>query len=149
MHPLYGAVVGMDVCFTLFVLFSFMSGATLSCAPDPAEATGTMANGDLVFHVRLWVKPERVEEWKQAVREIVGHMAKEPAFVACYLHQDAQDTNAFTLYERWREPSVEAFLANQAKPYRAAYEARLPDLLQRPREPTVLLPLDEWHAARD
>ena len=108
-----------------------------------------MANDDLVFYVRLWVKPERVKEWTSALHELLGEMAKEPAFVSCYLHQDAHDAAQFTLYERWREPSVEAFLENQATPYRAAYEARLPDLLQRPREPAVLLPLAEWHAARD
>jgi quinol monooxygenase YgiN len=49
------------------------------------------------------------------------------------------------LYERWNEPSVEAFLQHQDTPYRRAYEARLPALLERPREPTVLLPINEWH----
>ena len=106
-----------------------------------------MANDELVFYVKLQVKPDRVDEWKQAVSEILDAMAKEDTFVACYMHQDAHDATAFTLYERWREPSVEAFLRNQDTPYRRAYEARLPDLLQRPREPAVLLPLAEWHRA--
>lgn len=105
-----------------------------------------MDNNDLVFYVRLHVKPEQVEAWLAAVREICAQMAKEPEFVACHLHRDAQDPTRFSLYERWREPSVEAFLANQAKPYRAAYEARLPDMLQGPREPAVLVPLDSWLA---
>ena len=106
-----------------------------------------MANSDLVFYVRLRVKPERIDEWIVAVKDVIAQMSQEPAFVSCYMHRDAQDATLFTLYERWREPSVEAFLANQATPYRAAYEARLPELLQHPREPAVLLPLDEWHAA--
>ena len=50
----------------------------------------------------------------------------------------------FTLYERWAEPSVEAFLVNQAKPYRAAYDAKLDRLLQGPREPQVLVPMGAW-----
>ena len=103
-----------------------------------------MANTDLVFYVKLHVRPECVDEWKRAVNDIVDRMSGEEAFVACYLHQDAQDPNLFTLYERWSEPSVEAFLKNQAKPYRAAYEARLPDLLARPREAAVLTPIREW-----
>lgn len=103
-----------------------------------------MSNEDLVFYVKLHVKPERVDEWREAVTEIIEKMSREDSFVSCQLHRDAQDPNLFTLYERWREPSVEVFLQRQAKPYREAYEARLPELLQRPREPAVLVPLGEW-----
>jgi quinol monooxygenase YgiN len=106
-----------------------------------------MTTSDLVFYVRLYVKPECVEEWKRAFNEIVELMSLEDAFVSCYLHQDAQDPTLFTLYERWKEPSVEAFLKHQMKPYRVAYDAKLPALLQRPREPAVLLPIGEWHKA--
>lgn len=99
----------------------------------------------LVFYVKLYVKPERVDDWLSAVREIIEHMSHEDAFVACYLHRDASDPSLFTLYERWNEPSVESFLQNQMKPYRIAYDAKLPELLQRPREPAVLQPIQEWH----
>lgn len=98
----------------------------------------------LVFYVRLRVKPERVEEWLQAVQEIVEAMSQEDSFLSCDLHRDAHDPALFTLYERWAEPDVATFLARQDKPYRRAYEARLPDLLQGPREPQVLLPLRHW-----
>jgi quinol monooxygenase YgiN len=103
-----------------------------------------MAEHDLVFYVNLFVKPDRVEEWKAAVTEIIEEMSKEDAFVACYLHQDAHDENHFTLYERWAEISVETFLQNQMKPYRIAYDAKLESLLQRPREPQILKPLGTW-----
>lgn len=33
---------------------------------------------------------------------------------------------------------------HQMKPYRVEYEAKLPALLQRPREAAVLTPLGEW-----
>lgn len=104
-----------------------------------------MANRDLVFYVKLFVKPECVEEWKQAVFEIIELMSHEEAFISCYMHQDTQDPNLFTLYERWNERSVEDFLKHQMKPYRVAYDAKLPALLQRPREPAILLPINEWH----
>lgn len=68
-----------------------------------------MASTDLVFYVRLHVRPERVEEWKAAVGEVIERMSKEDAFVSCYLHQDSADPNLFTLYERWAEPSVTIF----------------------------------------
>lgn len=104
-----------------------------------------MANSDLVFYVKLYVKAECVEEWKRAVNEVVKQMFLEDAFVACYLHQDTQSPNLFTLYERWKEPSVETFLENQMKPYRVAYEEKLPGLLERPRETAILSPIGEWH----
>lgn len=103
-----------------------------------------MSNDDLVFYVKLYVKSDRVEEWKEALNTIVEAMSKEDAFVSCYLHQDAHDQTLFTLYERWAEPSVEAFLANQMKPYRIEYEAKLKALLQRPREPQILRSLGIW-----
>jgi quinol monooxygenase YgiN len=103
-----------------------------------------MPEDDLVFYVKLFVKPDRVDEWKTAVTRIIEEMSKEETFVSCYLHQDASDENHFTLYERWAEPSVEAFLRNQMKPYRIAYDATLESLLQRPREPQILKPLRQW-----
>ena len=99
---------------------------------------------DLVFYVKLHVKPDRVEEWKQAFHSVAEEMSRESAFVSCYLHQDASDATLFTLYERWAEPSVEAFLKNQMKPYRVEYDAKLDGLLQRPREPQILVPLGQW-----
>ncbi|MDS1140467.1 antibiotic biosynthesis monooxygenase [Pusillimonas sp. SM2304] len=103
-----------------------------------------MPNEDLVFYVKLYVRPDRVDEWKEAVHAVIEAMSKEDAFISCDLHQDAHDAHLFTLYERWAEPSVEAFLKNQMKPYRVAYESRLEALLQRPREPQVLKPLAQW-----
>ncbi len=98
----------------------------------------------LVFHVRLRVKPERVDEWLRAVHDIVEAMSKEDTFLSCTLHRDANEPTLFTLYERWAEPDVATFLARQDKPYRRDYEARLPALLQGPREPQVLVPLAHW-----
>ena len=109
-----------------------------------------MASSDLVFYVQLQVKPECVQEWKDAVIEVINHMSKENTFVTCYLHRDAQDVNRFTLYERWSELSIEAFIANQleAKSYRKAYEEKLPTLLEYPRTASVLSYVKEWHQAQ-
>ena len=107
-----------------------------------------MANSDLVFYVKCHVKPDRVDEWRAAVNEVIEAMSREDAFVACYLHRDTRDPNLFTLYERWNEPGVEAFVRNQMKPYRKAYDAQLPDLLERPREASILAPLGEWHSGQ-
>jgi quinol monooxygenase YgiN len=103
-----------------------------------------MSSEDLIFYVKLYVRPDRVDEWKEAVTTVIEEMSKEDAFISCDLHQDAHDEHLFTLYEKWAEPSVEAFLQNQMKPYRVAYEAKLEHLLQRPREPQVLRLLRQW-----
>jgi quinol monooxygenase YgiN len=104
-------------------------------------------SSDLVFYVQLHVKPEYVQDWKDAVMEAIDHMSKETTFVTCYLHQDAEDANRFTLYERWNEPTVEAFVKNQmdAKLYRKSYEEKLPAMLQSPRTVSVLHYIKEWH----
>jgi hypothetical protein len=47
-----------------------------------------MSSSDLVFYVQLQVKPECVQEWKEAVIEVINHMSAELTFVTCYLHQD-------------------------------------------------------------
>ncbi|MEG2805174.1 putative quinol monooxygenase [Stenotrophomonas sp.] len=98
----------------------------------------------LVFLVRLQVKPERLQDWLDAVHALIDRMAEEPAFVSCDLLRDAQDPTVFMLYEHWNEASVEDFLANQSTDYRAAYDALLPELLQGPRQPQVLEPVQHW-----
>jgi quinol monooxygenase YgiN len=107
-----------------------------------------MPSHDLVFYVQFQVKPECVQEWKDLVIDVINHMSAEPTFVTCYMHQDTQDASRFTLYERWREPSVEAFIKNQleAKRYRKAYEDKLPALLVSPRTASVLSYVEEWHS---
>ena len=42
---------------------------------------------------------------------------------------------------------MEAFIANQMKPYRNTYEDKLPDYLESPRQASVLTPLKQWLAA--
>ncbi len=108
-----------------------------------------MDDRDLVFYVQLHVKPECVQEWQDALTELAACMAQETAFVSCTLHRDVEDENRFTLYERWREPSVDAFIRHQVtdKPYRQAYEERLPAWLQTPRTASVVRYVQEWRAA--
>ena len=98
----------------------------------------------LVFHVRLRVKPDCTDEWLQAVHDIIEAMSKEDTFLSCDLHRDANEPTLSTLSERWSEPSGWVVRPRQDKPYRREYEAKLPGLLQGPREPQVLVPLGSW-----
>ena len=105
-----------------------------------------MHDDDLVFYVKLDLKPEYVAEWKAALMTVIELMSRETAFVSCSLQQDANDPTSYTLYERWREPSVEAFVKNQfeGKEYRQAYETHLPGWLRAPRAASVLRHIKEW-----
>lgn len=109
-----------------------------------------MSEQDLVFYVQLHVKPECVSEWKASLADLIERMAKEEAFISCTLHQDVQDENRYTLYERWHEASVESFIANQvtAKAYRHAYEASLPGWLQTPRTASIVRYVQEWRGRK-
>lgn len=106
-----------------------------------------MPSSHLVFYVQFQVKPECVQAWKDAVMEVIDYMSTESSFVACYMQQDLQDPNRFTLYEQWNEPSVEAFMQNQfeAKNYRKAYEEKLHTFLERPRTASFMSLIKEWH----
>lgn len=104
-----------------------------------------MASNDLVFFVRLHIKPECVAAWKRAVTELIDRMSQEDAFVTCLLDQSEEDSTLFTIYERWREVSPESFIKNQMKDYRKVYEDMLPDWLLSPRRTMILRPLQEWH----
>ena len=89
------------------------------------EGSEIPSDDALVFIVQLHLKPERVEDWKRAVNELIDRMSQEDAFVTCLLDQSTEDPGMFTLYERWREPSLEAFVRNQMKDYRKRYEEML------------------------
>ena len=105
-----------------------------------------MADRDLVFYVTLDLKPECVDEWKASVVRVIDQMSVEPAFIGCSMQQDAANPSCFTLYERWREPSAEAFVKNQfeSKAYRTEYEQRLPGWLKTPRSAAVLWHVEQW-----
>ena len=64
--------------------------------------------------------------------------------MTCLMDHGREDPNKFTRYERWREPSLEAFLKNQMKEYRKVYEEMLPSFLRSPRTTMVLRSVRTW-----
>lgn len=101
---------------------------------------------DLAFYVNFHIKPEKIEEWKKAALQVLNSMTVEDTFVGAFLHQDANDPAKFTLYERWNEPNMEAFVKNQleGKAYREVYEEQLPAMVASPRTFKVLKPVGNW-----
>lgn len=101
---------------------------------------------DLVFYVKYHIKSGCVEEFKDRLLGVVNNMIKEDSFVSAFVHQDAREPTRFSMYERWRESSKEAFMSYQmdAKSYRREYEQRLPLLSEAPRKIHLLRPLAFW-----
>jgi quinol monooxygenase YgiN len=99
------------------------------------------------FYVNFHIKEEHVDSWKRAALEVLNAMSLEDTFISAYLSRDANDPTHFTLFERWSEPSMEAFMKNQlqGKAYREAYEKQLPEWTKSPRTFTQLEPLNHWH----
>lgn len=117
-------------------LLSIFSINQANAAPTQTEASAN----DLVFMVEFNIKPEYKEDFLNSLTVLAEEMAKEETFVVTYLHQDVNDPNKFIIYERWSEPSMEAFMKNQlqAKRYRDDYETHLPNWSSQPRKITVL-----------
>lgn len=101
---------------------------------------------NLVFYVEFDVKPESVECFVEEATKVLEAMSHEDTFIDTYFHRNVNEPNKFTLYERWSEPSMEAFVKNQleTKSYRAEYEKILPEMLASPRTFAVLEPIGEW-----
>ena len=83
--------------------------------------------------ITLQVKPGRKAEFLGLLAPVLNAMRHEPSFVNTVLHQDPADPCRFLLYETWtdRRDLVEV---QMHRPYRADFEARLPALLERPRQ---------------
>ena len=113
-------------------------------APGPERARdvhgGTAPPGALAIIVSLRVRPECEEEFLRLLAPVLDAMRHEPSFINAALHRDPEDPAHFMLYETWadRRDLVEV---QMQRPYRAEYEARLPELLREPREARIWQPL--------
>jgi quinol monooxygenase YgiN len=96
--------------------------------------------GEVVFVVALDVKPGLEEEFLGLLGPVLDAMRHEPTFVDAVLHRDPDDPARFMIYETWADLDDVASV-QMRRAYRAAYEARLPDLLREPRRVGVWRPM--------
>jgi quinol monooxygenase YgiN len=71
---------------------------------------------------------------------VLDAMRAAEGFIAATLHEDPQDTLHFLLHETWRDHDEVAGV-ELARPYRAAWHAALPDLLDAPRAISMWTPV--------
>lgn len=99
-----------------------------------------MNSKPFVLLATIPIKPGCEVEYLSLVGPVNDAMRHEATFVNTVLHRAADDPALFMLHETWLDQ--EDFFAVQMKrPYRTAYEARLPDLLRAPRTMQVFEPL--------
>ena len=106
-----------------------------------------MDNKPFVLLAIIPLKPGCEAEYLSLVGSVNDAMRHEPTFVNTVLHRAADDPALFMLHETWLDR--EDFFAVQMKrPYRAAYETRLPALLRAPRTMQVFEPLRSGFVSR-
>ena len=107
--------------------------------------SGAAEADQFVLLVTVPIKPGREDEYLVLVNAVNDAMRNEPTFVNTILHRAADDPTEFMLYETWRD-RADFFDVQMKRPYRAEYEARLPDLLRAPRKMQVFEPLRADHS---
>ena len=100
----------------------------------------------VILVVNLHVKPEHLEEFRQATRENARNSAKEPGIVRFDFLEQSDDPTRFALIEVYRD--AEAPLHHRETAHYKAWVAKVPDMLAEPRTRTFysnLFPPDaDW-----
>jgi len=85
------------------------------------------------------VKPEQRDRFLVVLNDVLDAMRAEKNFRNAVLHRDPQDPCRFMLYETWADHQ-DVLDVQLQRPYRAAWHAALPDLLEAPRDVTMWEP---------
>jgi quinol monooxygenase YgiN len=91
------------------------------------------ATDPITFVVTLHVREGKEEEFLALLHPVLDAMRQEETFIEAVLHRDPADPRRFMIYETWADLTDVAEV-QMRRPYRAAYEARLPEILGEPRE---------------
>jgi quinol monooxygenase YgiN len=90
--------------------------------------------------VSLKVKAGFEDEFLSLLTPVLDAMRHEPTFINAVLHRDPEAPSHFLLYETWADFD-DLVKVQMTREYRAAYEARLLELLSEPREAKIWQPL--------
>jgi quinol monooxygenase YgiN len=114
-----------------------LAAAVLAGTAPPAAAGPT---GPVAVTVSLRLRPGALPETLALLGPVLDAMRHEPSFINAVLHRDPDDPTHLMLYETWADLD-DLRTTQMRRPYRAAYEARLPALLATPREARIWRPL--------
>jgi autoinducer 2-degrading protein len=84
-----------------------------------------------ILHVHLWVKADRLEDFRLATIENASHSVEEPGCVRFDVIQQSDDPTRFVLVEIYRDAQSHA--AHRETPHYHAWNERTADMLVEPR----------------
>jgi quinol monooxygenase YgiN len=102
--------------------------------PDPTplpDAYNRMSHPMLILHVHIHVKPEHLEEFKQATMINASNSVKEPGIARFDVIQQEDDPTRFVLVEVYRD--LEAAVKHKETAHYLAWAEKATDWLVQPR----------------
>jgi len=98
----------------------------------------------VTYVIKFKVVPARREEFLALLNHILDTMRHEPMYHAAALHRDPDSENTFLLTETW-ESHEDVLNVQLHRPYRQAWHAALPHILEGEREIGIWQPIKtDW-----
>lgn len=94
----------------------------------------------VTYLIEFNVKPAERERFLSLLEGVLDTMRSEANFRNATLHRDPVDDRRFLLHETWADHE-DVLNVQLHRPYRAAWHAALPELLEAPRKVSVWEPM--------
>ena len=94
----------------------------------------------VTYVIKFKVVPDRRDEFLSRLNLLLDTMKHEPMYHAAVLHRDPGCENSFLLYETW-ESHEDVLNVQLHRPYRQAWQAALPHILEAEREISIWEPI--------
>lgn len=94
----------------------------------------------VTYLIEFAIRPSERERFLELLNGVLDAMRHEPMFHQAVLHSDPADENRMMLYETW-EDHDDVLEVQVKRPYREAWHAALPDLIEGERKISVWRPV--------
>jgi autoinducer 2-degrading protein len=94
----------------------------------------------VTYVIKFKVVPERRSVFLELLHQVLDTMKHEPMYHAATLHRDPGSENTFLLTETW-ESHEDVLKVQLHRPYRRAWHAALPEILESEREIGIWEPI--------
>lgn len=94
----------------------------------------------VTYLIEFAIRPSERERFLDLLNGVLDAMRHEPMFHQAVLHADPADENRMMLYETW-EDHDDVLEVQVKRPYREAWHAALPELIEGERKISVWRPV--------
>ena len=94
----------------------------------------------VAYVIGFSVRSAQRDRFMYLLTGVLDAMREESMFVSATLHEDPANPNRMLLHEIWQDHQ-DVLVVQMSRPYRQAWHAALPDLLDGPREVSIWTPL--------